>query len=283
MSTDAGGELPMLPPHFIMGAVSSIGVYYLTYHVTESILLPNFGSTSLKKNMQKFSTNEYISFLTIFPSTVHAAVHSFGLPSLIALGYSEGHNLHKIAFYDEVWPAWYQGFFAGYLVADFIKSYGHLGTVYNIHHVTACAAWTFSSYLRSAQWQTMLLQVCEFSTLFMNLRRLLLTSGYDSSGTTMSVVNLLFFLSFGAVRIVPLPMICREWVTDGFSTMRDKDGLLMASIGMGFTVIHVCLQTMWFGMMVKKLIKVIKGSHRDDENDEAVVTPEEKAKEKKED
>jgi hypothetical protein len=231
--------------------------------------------------MRTLSTKEYTSFLTIFPSTVHAAFHSFGFPSQIALGYSEGHNLHKIAFYDEVWSAWYQGFFVGYMVADYIKSYGHLGTVYSIHHVASCLAWTLSSYLRSMQWQTTLLQVCEFSTLFMNLRQLLLTSGYDSSGTTMTAVNLLFFLSFGAVRVAPLPMICREWATDGFSTMRDKDGLLMASIGTGFTVFNVCLQTTWFGMMVKKLINVITASHRDDENDEAVVTPEEPREKRK--
>jgi hypothetical protein len=35
-------------------------------------------------------------------------------------------------------------------------------------------------------------------------------------------------------------------------------------------------------MMVKQLINVITGSHRDDENDEAVVTPEEPRRKRKE-
>lgn len=278
-STDGAEDaLPVIPPFFINGALTSMFVYYLSYHVTEAILIPVFGTKTLKRNMKALDLTHYISFLTIFPSTVHAIVQCVGVPSQIALGYSEGHNDYKIAHYDEEWPAWYQGFFAGYMVADFIKSYGHLGTVYTIHHIASCAAWTLSSYLRSMQWQTTLLQVCEFSTLFMNLRQLLLKSGYDSSGTTMTVVNLLFFFSFGAVRVVPLPMIVREWVTDGFYSMREKDGLAMASIGTGFTVIHCCLQTMWFGMMVIKLIKTITGTDKkDDEIDETllVVTPEE--------
>jgi len=198
--------------------------------------------------------------MCIFPSTAHAAVHCFGLPAAIALGYSEAHNLQKIAFYDEAWPAFYQGFFAGYMVADYAKTFGELEPSYVVHHVASCAAWILSSYLRSMQWQTTLLQFCEFSTFFLNLRQFFLTSGYSSDGPVMTATNLLFLLSFGAVRIVPLPMILREWVTDGFHTMREKDGLAMAGVGTMFTIIHSALQTMWFGMMMKKLIEVVTGS-----------------------
>jgi len=256
-----------IPPHFLMGAGASILTYYATFFVVDKLILPQFKSSALYQNLEKLTPGKRTSFLCIFPSTVHAAVHCFGLPAVIALGYSEGHNLQKIAFYDETGPAFYQGFFAGYMIADYAKTYEDLETAYVVHHIASCAAWFLSSYLRSMQWQTTLLQFCEFSTFFLNLRQFFLTSGYPSSGTTMTITNLLFFLSFGAVRVLPLPMILREWVTDGFHTMRAKDGLAMASVGTMFTMIHCALQTMWFGMMVNKLIKVLRGSDKEDENE----------------
>jgi hypothetical protein len=251
-----------------MGVGASIVTYYATYFAVEKLILPQFKSSALYQNLEKLTPYKRTSFLCIFPSTVHAAVHCFGLPTLIALGYSEGHNLQKIAFYDEIWPAFYQGFFAGYMIADYAKTYEDLETAYVVHHVASCAAWFLSAYLRSMQWQTTLLQFCEFSTFFLNLRQFFLTSGYPSSGTTMTATNLIFFLTFVAVRVVPMPMILREWVTLGFHDMRAKDGLAMASVGTMFTMIHCGLQTTWFGFMVKKLIQALSGA-KDKDEDEA--------------
>eukprot|EP00526_Cylindrotheca_closterium_P014460 CAMPEP_0113630974 /NCGR_PEP_ID=MMETSP0017_2-20120614/16097_1 /TAXON_ID=2856 /ORGANISM="Cylindrotheca closterium" /LENGTH=280 /DNA_ID=CAMNT_0000541467 /DNA_START=1 /DNA_END=843 /DNA_ORIENTATION=+ /assembly_acc=CAM_ASM_000147 len=249
-----------IPPHFLMGVGASIVTYYATYFTVDKLILPQFKSSAFYQNLEKLTPGKRTAILTIFPSTVHAAVHCFGLPTLIALGYSEGHNLHKIAFYDEVWPAFYQGFFAGYMIADYTRTYEDLEPAYVVHHVASCAAWILSGILRSMQWQTTLLQFCEFSTFFLNLRQFFLTSGYPSDGTTMTVTNLVFFFTFTAVRVVPLPMILREWVTSGFRDMRAKDGLAMATVGTMFTMIHTGLQTAWFGMMLKKLIQVVTGS-----------------------
>lgn len=268
--TVGNGEMSnaIIPPHFLMGVGASIVTYYATYFTVDKLILPQFKSSALYQNMEKLTDAKRRSFLCIFPSTVHAAVHCFGLPAVIALGYSEGHNLQKIAFYDEIWPSFYQGFFAGYMIADYSKTYKDLETAYVVHHIASCAAWFLSAYLRSMQWQTTLLQFCEVSTFFLNLRQFFLTSGYPSSGTTMTVTNLIFFLSFTAVRVVPLPMILREWATLGFHDMRAKDGFAMASVGTMFTLIHCALQTTWFAIMVKKLVQVLSGA-KDKEEDEA--------------
>jgi len=226
----------------------------------DKVLIPRFGTPSFQKNVNDLEKKKRNSFLTIFPSTVHAAFQSFGVPAYIGLGFSTGHNLEKIAFFDDKWPAFYQGVFAGYLLADFTKT---TTMVYMIHHSTAIAAWTLSAYLQSMQWQTALLQCCEFSTLFFNLRRFLLMAEYDKDGKLMAIVNLLFMVSFGLVRILPLPMIIRELFATGFAEMRDKDGLLMAVLGAGFTMIHTALQTTWFSMMVNKLVFVLLGGSKE--------------------
>eukprot|EP00980_Cylindrotheca_fusiformis_P029663 scaffold23675_cov108-Cylindrotheca_fusiformis.AAC.1 len=54
-------------------------------------------------------------------------------------------------------------------------------------------------------------------------------------------------------RVAPLPMIIKEWVTDGFHSMRKKDGLAMASVG---------------------TVRVIRGKDHEEELDDAVLEPE---------
>ena len=150
-----------------MGAGASIGTYYATFWIVEHLILPRFSESAFCQNLNQHTPGRRTSILCIFPSTVHAAVHCFGIPTIVALGYSEGHNLGKIAFYDEQWPAWYyQGFFAGYMIADYSKTFSDLEPAYVVHHVASCAAWFLSSYLRSMQWQTTLLQFCEFPPFF---------------------------------------------------------------------------------------------------------------------
>jgi hypothetical protein len=259
-------ELPLIPPYFIYGAASSIAVYYCSYWIGESVLIPRFGSSTLQKKLASLNEKKYINFVTTIPSTFHAVIQCIGFPVHLALGYSEAHNLNKIVHYDEYWPAYYQGFFAGYMVADFLKSgLDNLGPAFTTHHVAAVLAWTYSAYLRSMQWQTTLLQFCEFSTPFMNARQLLIMAGYDTNGSVMTWVNFLFFLSFGAVRVAPLPKILSHWVSDGYSDMKEKDGFVPAAIGTSFTVIHTCLQTMWFAMMIRKLMEVIRGRDAGDD------------------
>lgn len=251
------------PPFFIYGAVAAIPVYYFSYWIFEKVLIPRFFTLSFNQRLKDLEDKKLVLFMTIFPSTVHAFFHVFGVPAWITFGYSTLHNAAKIAYYDERWPAFYQGVFAGYMVADYSKcGFRTLGTAFTIHHSFACAAWTLSAYLRSMQWQTALLQFCELSTIFMNLRQLLLTAGYASDGAAVTVVSLIFMISFGAVRVLPLPMILRELFLTGFVDMKNKDGLIAALCGAGFTILHTILQLMWFSIMMKKLFSVVLGNDK---------------------
>ena len=101
----------------------------------------------------------------------------------------------------------------------------------------------------------------------MNLRQLLLTAGYASDGAAVTVVSLIFMISFGAVRVVPLPMILRELFLTGFVDMKNKDGLIAALCGVGFTILHAILQLMWFSIMMKKLFSVVLGNDKEKEKD----------------
>ena len=249
---------PVFPPYFLYGAIIVIPIYYVCYWFANKILLGKYGTKNLKNKFNNLNKDKQIEFIVLFPSTVHAIVQSFGYPMFIALGYSMNHNMDKIAYYDTKWPAFYQGIFAGYMVADYVKNgYKILGLGLTIHHTTAFLAWTLSAYLQTMQWQTSLLQFCELSTIVLNLRQFLLTTGYD--GTIMTIVNLTFMGSFTIVRVVPLPMILKELYNTGFIDMKNKDGLIMAIGGTVFTLIHAGLQLTWFSFMVKKLIsKLIK-------------------------
>lgn len=257
-----------LPPFFIYGAVAAIPVYYFSYWIFEKVLIPRFFTLSFNQRLKNLEDKKLVLFMTIFPSTVHAFFHVFGVPPWITFGYSTAHNAAKIAYYDDHWPAFFQGVFAGYMVADYSKcGFKTLGIAFTVHHVFAMAAWTLSAYLRSMQWQTALLQFCELSTIFMNLRQLLLTAGYASDGAAVTVVSLIFMISFFAVRVVPLPMILRELFLTGFVDMRDKDGLFFALCGAGFTMLHAALQLMWFSIMMKKLFSVVLGNDKKKEKD----------------
>ena len=271
-------NLLLLPPYFIYGVLSSFCLYHLIYWTAETILIPqtktktnsdknsnendnnnnssNKSSSLLQENLlslQRTNYRQYKSFLSIFPSTVHAIIQSFGIPGYIALGNSMNHNKNKISYYDTKWTSFYQGIFVGYLIGDLFVSTSN--TVYIIHHTAAIIAWTISAYLQSMQWQTSILQFCELSTILYNIRRyLLLANYYKRDGTVMNSISIGFVITFAIVRIIPLPMILKELYDTGFVDMKNKDGLIMAYFGLYFTIIHTILQTTWFCMMIQKIV-----------------------------
>ena len=152
-------------------------------------------------------------------------------------------------------PAVYSGIFVGYLMADFFfLGPKKLGTAYVFHHLSASVAWTMALLLNVFQFPGQLLQFCELSTIFMNLRQLYLTAGYDSSSVPVLASSLTFFASFAAVRVLPLVPLLHKWVTLDFGVIRDEVGIWAAVSYSGFLAIHAGLQCTWFHIMLKKLV-----------------------------
>eukprot|EP00970_Alexandrium_tamarense_P015285 scaffold4948_cov208-Alexandrium_tamarense.AAC.4 len=123
-------------------------------------------------------------------------------------------------------PAVYMGFFVGYLLADTAKSpsFKDMGYVYVVHHAAASLCWTFCACYRVMQSLSCFLQFNELSTPFMNVRQVMLTAGYKSSDLPVTIISLLFFSTFGAVRFFPLTFIIRNWVGRDYSAIQNEVG-----------------------------------------------------------
>jgi hypothetical protein len=177
------------------------------------------------------------------------------------MGYSAAHNANRVTHFDDGWPACFSGIFVGYLIADFfVCGPADLGPAYIVHHLSAIVIWTWVTCIGAMQWYASLLQFCEFSTIFMNIRQWVLTAGHPSSSPTAMVVSLLFFLSFFAVRVIPLPTLVYQWITNDFAKLSDEKGKAVAMASSSTLMIHVVLQSFWFMLMVKKIAKLVLSS-----------------------
>jgi hypothetical protein len=206
--------------------------------------------------------------LLVSTSTAHAAVQVAGTAH-VAL-FSPQHLAAPVAHFDTralvpygatgLGPVFYMGVFVGYLIAD----HAWLGRIDSAlmaaHHLGASAAWTGAAWLGSLQWYASFLQFNELSTVFVNLRQVLFKSGYAAESAAVKVTSLAMFIAFGIVRIVPLPRIVWQWATRDFAVMRGKDGATAAWCFSGFFAFHVCMQSFWFGLMVKKFVRVLLGA-----------------------
>ena len=94
-----------------------------------------------------------------------------------------------------------------------------------------------------------ILQFNELSTPLMNVRQVMLTAGYKSSDLPVTIISLLFFFTFGAVRFFPLPFIIRNWVGRDYSAIQNEVGTGAAMMLSVFVAVHVFLQSSWFLQM----------------------------------
>lgn len=247
-----------VPPFFVYGVASGFVGFFVVFHFMRVVLIPRFATPSFRKQIASFKTRKETTFFyATFPSMIHALVQCLSIRCL----YSAAHNSNHVTHFDDGWPACFSGIFVGYLTADiFACGPADLGPGYMFHHVTAIVTWAWVACLGAMQWYASLLQFCEFSTIFMNIRQWVLTAGYSSSSPIAMVVSILFFLSFLAVRVIPLPTLVYQWVTNDFFKLYDEKGKAVAMASSSAMLVHVVLQSFWFMLMVKKIAKLVLSS-----------------------
>jgi uncharacterized protein YhhL (DUF1145 family) len=133
-----------------------------------------------------------------------------------------------------------------------------LGYIFAFHHLAASAAWTYCAAYRIMQPLACFLQFNELSTPLLHLRQLLLFAGYTSKDTSLTIVNLLFFVLFGLIRFFPLPYIVYNWINIDYTAIKNEAGVGGAVALSMFVVAHVGLQGTWFFTMCRKLAVMAK-------------------------
>lgn len=250
----------LLPNFFIFGAWAGYVGCVACFGFARTVLVPKLLTKSFRERFQSLSEKETKNFYSLVPSAVHALVQVLFHPAWISLGFSQGHSEDRVHYFNDSWPAFFSGIFVGYLIGDYnMMGYKDLGPIFTLHHMSASLAWTVSNHLRTMQWYQCFLQFCEFSTIFLDFRQYVLTSGYPKNSTIATLANLGLFLSFFAVRVLPLPIILYRWITNDFSSLREVHGMTVAVANSLFLTIHVGLQSFWFSLMVKKLVATVAG------------------------
>lgn len=258
-----------LPESFLYGvAAGSLG-FYATLGATQ-VMLQQVAPRFVEQRIMKLAEKPRYFFWVLGPSTVHGLVQVIGtvafLPKMIndpIVGAGDSIDTRLWVDYGltGLGPSFYSGIFVGYLMADFaFLRPRKLGTQYVMHHLSAIVCWTMAQSLQSFQFVAQLLQFCEFSTIFMNLRQFYLTAGYDSSSKPVVWSSLAFFVSFGLVRVAPLPWILYQWLTQDFVLVRDNIGWGAALSFSAFFAVHTTLQVMWFRLMVQRVLAKFTGA-----------------------
>ena len=251
---------------FLWGGVAGASLYALSTYAP-SALLPYWATASLRRKVRAMSADERCLYFSYFASTAHACFQVAG-SAHVALA-SPFHLAAPVAHFDTrmfvphgvtgFGPVFYMGVFVGYLISDHVWLGRIDSALMAAHHLGASAAWTAATWLGSLQWYASFLQLNELSTVFVNIRQLLFKSGYDAESIAVKASSLGVFVAFGVVRIVPLPRIVWQWATRDFAVMLEKDGAAAAWCFSGFFAFHVCMQTYWFGLMLKKFTNTLLG------------------------
>jgi len=249
-----------LPDYFIYGTMASYVGTVICFSLARKLVVPKLLPDAFRQRVEALSTKDRLNFYSLIPSTVHALIQIMFHPAWISLGYSPEHTADRVHYFDETWPSFFSGVFVGYLLADYsLLPADVLGTIFTVHHLSASACWILSGHSRIMQYYASFLQFCEFSTLFMNARQVVLTAGYSSSSSVASFSSLGLFVSFFLVRVLPLPKIVYDWLTTDCVSLYEKHGLYIAMAFSLFLTIHVGLQSFWFSLMVKKIIGIVAG------------------------
>lgn len=248
-----------IPPMFLYGTASGFVGAYIVWFATQYVLIPKFLPQSFREKVDKLATlKEKKNLYSTFPSMAQALVQCSFHPLFIFLQLSPEHAANRVTYFDYGWPAFFSGIFVGYLIADFVyMGPVDLGAAYCLHHLAAIVSWVWMNRLGAMQWYASMLQFAEFSTILLNVRQWVLTTGYPSSSPMVKRVSLSFFLAFFVVRVAPLPCLIYLWLTNDFAQLSDEKGLPVAVLGSCSLTIHVLLQSLWFLMMVRKMVKMV--------------------------
>lgn len=244
---------------FLIGTGTSVIAFGVTLKSFQWMVASYF--PKLQERVDKLDNKARKYFYCNAPSTVHSFAQVIGPASyLLRLERISTMTYDTNLFVNYGWtglgPAFYAGIFAGYLIADAIYlGIKDLGPMYVVHHFFASSVWTLCDSFRCMQFLGSFLQFNEFSTIFMNLRQLLLTAGYDSKGKHVMWASYTFFLSFFLVRVLPLPMIVNRWISTEFNIIKTEVGSPVAVPISLCILAHVGLQSTWFLMMLRKVLR----------------------------
>ncbi|KAL7466552.1 hypothetical protein ACHAXS_006848 [Conticribra weissflogii] len=266
--------VPVPPSSFFYGLFIG-SVTYSFFRFLSPVVTSRFGTSSLQSNVSKLNSGKTYHYHSLLPSTIHALLQIVGTWGVVfhgrrGLDYDHANAdvksmLSPAILFDEqtfvtygltpFGPTVYMGIFVGYLLTDTIlaPSFKDMEYVYVVHHLAASLCWTYCASCRIMQNYASLLQFCELSTPLMNLRQILLVSGYKSSDLSVTITSLSFFLVFALVRVAPIPFLVRNWVYRDFGSVRDLVGMGGSAFLTMFVVVHVALQLGWFGIMCGKL------------------------------
>ena len=273
--------LPLPPPSFLYGLLAG-AILTLLCRKLSSILTGHFTTPSFQTRVKALNSNKLYHYHSLLPSTVHALVQIVGTVGVVLHGrrgldydYDYDHDYDNRTTHDKspsllfderslvtygltpLGPAIYMGIFVGYLLADTLSapSPSDMEYIYIVHHLAASLCWTYAACHRILQPYALLLQFCELSTPLMNARQLLLIAGYPSSSKSVMGLSLLFFATFGMVRVATLPYIIQGWVGRDYDAVGTVEGVgWRGAVGVSvFVGIHAVLQINWFGMMCWKL------------------------------
>jgi len=255
-----------LPPMFLYGMAAGLVGTYAIYYASIAILVPKLAPQSFRKKVGQLETpKQKKNLYSTFPSFVHALVQCCSYPMFISLGLSPEHNVNRVTYFDYGWPVFLQGIFVGYLMADFIiLTPKDLGLAYCVHHLSAIGTFTWMCGVGSMQWYASMLVIGEFSTIFLNMRQWVLTTGYTSESTVVVRISLAFFMSFFIVRVVPLPRFVYLWVTNDFEQLGNEKGWPVAVASTVMLGLNLALQSFWFFLMMKKLAKKFSSPKKED-------------------
>ncbi|KAL3759803.1 hypothetical protein ACHAWU_007547 [Discostella pseudostelligera] len=265
--------VPIPPSSFLYGFIGG-AISYLSSRALSPLLTSTLGSSSFQRNVNSLDKAKRYHYHSLLPSTIHALIQIIGTYSFVFYGSGEessslSSSSSSVLSFDErtivpygtthLGPSIYMGIFVGYLVTDVIcaPSLSSMGYPFVLHHVAATICWTYCACYRVMQPVAMLLQFNELSTPLMNLRQMLLTAGYDSSGLSVTVSSVAFFVAFGMVRVAPLPSLVYNWIFRDYEAIRSAIGLGGAICLSLFFAVNALLQCGWFCIMCQKLMGMV--------------------------
>lgn len=247
-----------LPTSFTVGCIAAVCTYLLCY----------VASNLLAKRFVPSATKETLSYV---PSLLHALAQTIACWQPVTS--SPQHWNNRVTYFDDalyatdnstgLGPAFWSGIFVGYLLADLVVESRRCNWLMVAHHIFASVAWTHTVSTHSLQWYQCFLQFNELSTIFLSLRKILIgIFGFHKSSPSILMVNFLTFVTFAAVRVLPLPMVLYHyWMTD-MEVLHSHAGATSFYLIWGMLTFHTVMQTYWFGLMIKLLLSICRGAQR---------------------
>ena len=270
-----------LPPWCIGAAAGCIG-YFTLYGASKvycrsKALAPLWITESYAALKNDAARADWDSRL---PSMVHSLFCVLGMyyPSFhLAASGSDG----RVNFYDDrmyveygitgIGPEFFCAMFVSYLLSDLsIIAYHAIFKREQVpnfvpmvaHHTSAAIAWSSIIATRRFQWYGCFWMIAELSTLFVNIRMWLYecnlkhTKFYFYNGCLMT-------LSFFLVRVATLPFTTYIFFTSDRQVLAAQDAR-QATLMTGCFIFNGLLQSYWFSLMVKGVLKAIRNGRKDE-------------------